>query len=57
MTLNTPKKKTPSQRLRAVLWLLWEERTGNIEPEKFEEWYELQIERVIQAVKNKLRTK
>ena len=58
MTLSqrtSPSKKTPSQRLRAVLWLLWEERTGNLEPDKFDEWYNMQIELVIQAVKNKLK--
>lgn len=46
---------SPSQRLRAVLFLLWDERTGNLEPDKFDEWYELQMEKVIQAVKNKLK--
>jgi hypothetical protein len=49
------KPKTPSQRLRAVLWLLWEQNTGNLEPDLFEEWYNIQMEKVIQAVKNKLR--
>ena len=47
--------KTPSQRLRATLWCLWEERTGNLEPDKFDEWYEIQIEKVIIAVKSKLK--
>jgi hypothetical protein len=54
---KTLKPKSPSVRLRAVLWLLWEERTGNLDPDKFQAWYEEQVEKVIFAIKNKLKKK
>lgn len=44
------KTKSPSQRLRAVLWILHEQ--SNVEQD-FEEWYAEKIEYFIKAVKKK----
>ncbi len=54
---NLKDPKTQSQRLRAVLWLLWEQNTGNLEPDEFLEWYNLQMEKFILVVKNKLKAR
>jgi hypothetical protein len=43
--------KTPGQRLRSVLFILWR-RQG--QKEAFEEFYRLNMERLIEAVKAKL---
>jgi len=53
--MDIKQPKSPSQRLRAVLWLWWEQQTGNIEPDKFDEWYAIQMEKIIQMVKMKLK--
>lgn len=43
--------KTPSQRLRAVLYVLWEQQKIQ---EPFEAYYRRQVEKVIDSVKAKL---
>ena len=43
--------KTPSQRLRAVLYVLWEQTKPQ---EEFEPYYRRQIEKIIDSVKSKL---
>jgi hypothetical protein len=43
--------KKPSQRLRAVLYVLWEQRGKQGE---FNDFYRTQMEKVIEAVKSKL---
>lgn len=50
---DTP-KKSPSQRLRAVLWLWWDQETGGTE-EDFDDFYQLEMEKLILHYKNKLR--
>lgn len=45
------KEKTPSKRLRACLYVLWEQ-TGKKSP--FELYYREQVEKVIDHIKNKL---
>lgn len=50
--IKTPiRKKSPSQRLRAVLYRLWERTDQSIE---FQEFYELWIEKFIAYIKKKL---
>lgn len=44
-------EKSPSQRLRAVLFVLWEQRGSKGE---FEEFYKESIERVIKRIKEEL---
>ena len=44
-------KKSPSQRLRSVLFLLWEQSGRTIE---FKDYYKAEIERMIEGVKEKL---
>lgn len=44
-------KKSPSKRLRNVLWVAWNQ---NGSPGDFEEFYEIWIERLIDSVKEKL---
>lgn len=48
-----PKVKSPSQRLRAVLWLLWEQQYKHKYPD-FENYYLVSIEKLIDAIKTKL---
>jgi len=45
-------EKTQSQRLRAALYILWEQQKKN--DIEFEEFYKIQMERFIQAVKDRL---
>lgn len=45
------KEKTPSKRLRAVLYILWQQ-SGKKSP--FEMYYREQVEKVIEYIKNKL---
>lgn len=46
--------KTPSQRLRAVLYILWKQADGTGE---FEDFYKRRIEDIINSVKRKLEAK
>lgn len=43
--------KTPSQRLRSVLYVLWQERYGDM---TFDEYYRQQIEKIIDRIKQEL---
>lgn len=43
--------KTPSQRLRAVIFLLWRQEN---EPNSFDEYYRLKMEKIIEHLKAKL---
>lgn len=43
--------KTPSQRLRAVLFVLWQQ---NYSDEDFDQWYRQRIEAIIDKVKESL---
>lgn len=43
--------KTPSQRLRAVLYVLWEQRGSQ---DTFEQFYHSSMERIVDSVKAKL---
>ncbi len=45
------KAKTPSQRLRASLYVLWEQRGSKGD---FEEFYEDQMEKFIKRIKQEL---
>ena len=47
-----PKIKTPSVRLRAVLYLLWEQEDQRSDPEEF---YKIKMEMIINHFKNKLK--
>lgn len=54
--LNVPKEqpkedKTPSQRLRSTLHILWEQRGSEGD---FEAWYRQKMEAIIEQVKEKL---
>jgi hypothetical protein len=44
--------KTPSQRLRGVLFVLWQQKYAD---EPFDVWYEKQMERIINRIKEELR--
>jgi len=46
------KQKTPSKRLRSVLYVFAKQR--GIKPENFEAWYREQMEKIIERVKTKL---
>ena len=46
-------KKTPSQRIRATLYVLWEQKYRKDYPE-FEIFYKVKAEQIIQFLKNKL---
>lgn len=46
------KPKTPSQRLRAALYVLYEHKNVN---QDFEEWYTNKMEQIITAVKKAIR--
>lgn len=46
--------KTPSQRLRAVLFILWRQADGTGD---FEDFYRRRIEDIINSVKRKLEAK
>lgn len=46
--------KTPSQRLRATLFVLWQERYSD---EPFDPWYEKQVEKIINRIKQELPEK
>ncbi len=48
----TDERKKPSQRLRAVMYLLSKKK--GIRDEEFEEWYRGQIELIIDKIKEKL---
>lgn len=48
---DLPQEKTPSKRLRSVLFVLWKQRG---EQGDFRTFYEQQVERFIEAVKEKL---
>lgn len=50
-------EKTPSQRLRATLYVRWEQTGGKARKDKktFEQFYREQMERFINAVKEKLK--
>jgi len=48
------KQKSPSQRLRATIYRLWEEREYK---ENFETFYERQIENIIEIYKSRLERK
>jgi len=51
--INTPKgEKSPSQRLRAVLFLFWKQGTQVQTPEQF---YEREMEKIIEHYKGKLQ--
>lgn len=43
--------KTPSQRLRASLFVLWQQKYGD---QPFDPWYEQQMEKIINKVKEQL---
>jgi hypothetical protein len=43
--------KTPSQRLRSVLFVLWKQSKSELD---FNIWYRSKMESIIQAIKNKL---
>lgn len=43
--------KTPSQRLRAALYVLWQEQG---EPGKFQSFYEMSMEKIIARVRDKI---
>jgi hypothetical protein len=43
--------KTPSQRLRSVLYVLWKQEKSEL---PFQVWYESKIESIIQKVKDRL---
>ena len=45
-------EKTPSQRLRSALYILWEQQKKDIE---FDEFYKQQMERFIRAVKERIK--
>lgn len=49
-------EKTPSQRLRGVLFLLWKQQTKetDLEVMSFEVYYRQYMERLIESAKNKL---
>jgi len=53
VALDTPKAKTPSQRLRAVLYRWWEQNYKMKYPE-FEVFYIKQMEKLIEKIKEKL---
>lgn len=44
--------KTPSQRLRSVLFILWKQKYAD---EPFDPWYERQMERIIGRIKEELQ--
>lgn len=48
--------KTPSQRLRAVLYVLWEQNEGHIDDDRidFEVFYRRKMEEIIEHFKGKL---
>lgn len=48
--------KTPSQRLRAVLYILWQQNDGRIDDDRidFEQFYRDRMEKLINQVKDKL---
>lgn len=44
-------EKTPSQRLRSVLYVLWQKRYSDI---PFDTWYLQQVEKIINRIKKEL---
>jgi hypothetical protein len=50
--LNFPGDKSPSQRLRAVLFRLWEQNNNGYK--EFEGFYRGKIEKIIESIKEKL---
>ena len=52
--LKKEKEKTPSQRLRTVLYIYWEQNFKNKYPE-FEDYYLKQMESITKQFKNKLK--
>lgn len=49
--LEAPKGKSPSKRLRAVLYRVWESNAGSM---MFDDWYDYEMERIIEHYKTKL---
>ncbi len=47
------RQKSPSERLRAMLFIYWEQRLKDRYPD-FEKYYMLQIDKIIEQFKNKL---
>ncbi len=45
-------EKTPSQRLRAALYIVWEQQRKDVV--EFGEFYNTQMERIIEAVKERI---
>lgn len=45
-------EKSPSERLRNVLYVLWDEKSKKDKP--FEEYRKIQMEKIIQSIKDKL---
>lgn len=50
--LEAPKGKSPSQRLRAVLWRVWSENMDKYRD--FDDYYQHEMERIIEHYKTKL---
>lgn len=46
------KAKSPSQRLRSALWILWDKKNVS---QDFDEWYAEQIEQIIKRVKEAIK--
>lgn len=44
--------KTPSQRLRAVLYVLWQKKYSDI---PFDVWYQQQVEKIISSIKERIK--
>lgn len=51
-TNGTIKGRSPSQRLRSVIYVLWEQQTDR--SQSFEEFYKTQMEKIIEHLKSKL---
>jgi hypothetical protein len=55
MDVAAPEEKSPSRRLRAVMWHYWDTRTSKKPPfETFETWYKHMMEKDIQRWKERL---
>lgn len=46
--------KTPSKRLRSVLYRLWEQECADFENIEFKDFYKTRMERLIEQIKNRL---
>lgn len=59
-TIDVPKEsphreagdKTPSQRLRSVLYILWKQKYSDI---PFDTWYVQQLDKIINSIKERLQ--